>query len=286
MGFLLLSIISSTFITLIFKLITRRKIDIFSSIVVNYQVACLLGFAFANFSGGFFLSQKLVAAAVIVGILFISTFYLIGYCTSKVGMGTTTVASKMSLAIPVSISFLIDPSDNFTLTKALVLALAVIAVALATYQKNSSTNKKDLAGLFLPILVFVMMGLTDSMVKVAQQLVIPDGYSSNFTALVFGIAGLIGLAILLSKKGVQTLSSWQTWKWGALLGAANFGSLLFFLHALNSKIPSSTIFSVNNIGTVILSIAIGTLLFKEKLTMLNVAGVAASIICIICLSAI
>lgn len=285
MGFLLLSILSSTFITLIFKLVTRRKIDIFSCIVVNYQIACLLGFAFANFSGGFFLTTKFIGAAVIVGILFVITFYLVGLCTAKAGMGITSIASKMSLAIPICVSFLFDGSDVITPKKIIGISLAIIAVLLASFKKGEQRSK-TIFGILLPIILFLSMGLTDSMVKLAQLAAIPNDFNSNFSALVFGVAGIIGLSTIFITGKFENLKNKKTWIYGIALGMANFCSLLFFLYALNSKIASSIVFGINNVSIVILSVAIGILFFKEKLSTVNTVGVAASIISLIYLSSI
>jgi drug/metabolite transporter (DMT)-like permease len=285
MSFLLLSIISSTFITLVFKLISQRKIDIFSCIVVNYPIACLLGFAFANFSGGFFLTPKFVSAAVIVGILFVITFYLIGLCTAKAGMSTTTIASKMSLAIPISISFIFDSNDIVTSNKIIGISLAILAVILTTFKKNSQ-KANGLFAVLLPAILFFSMGLTDSMVKLAQLAAVSNEYNSNFSAIAFGIAGIIGLATLFATGRTKNLKDRNTLLFGTALGVANFGSLLFFLYALNSNIASSLVFGINNVAIVVLSVTIGILFFKEKLSAINIAGALASIISLIYLASI
>ena len=285
MGFLLLSIISSTLITLVFKLVSRRKIDIFSCIVVNYPIACLLGFVFANFSGGFFLSPKFVSAAVVVGILFIITFNLVGLCTAKAGMSITTIASKMSLAIPICISFIFDSKDIITPNKVIGISLAIVAVVLATFRK-SDQKANGLLAILLPAILFVSMGLTDSMVKLAQLTAVPSEYSSNFSAITFGIAGIIGLAVAFITGKSSHLKDRSTLLFGTALGIANFGSLLFFLYALNSRIASSVVFGINNVAIVVLSVTIGILFFKEKLSAINIAGAAAAIISLIYLASI
>lgn len=285
MGFLLLSIISSTLITLVFKLVARRKIDVFSCIVINYPIAGLLGFVFSNFSGGFFLTPKFVSAAVIVGILFIITFNLVGLCTAKAGMSVTTIASKMSLAIPISISFIFDSNDPITPNKIIGIGLAIVAVVLTTFKK-STTKGKGILTILLPAILFVSMGLTDSMVKLAQLTAVPSHLSSIFSATVFGIAGIIGLTIAFLSGKTTSIRKSETWLFGTALGIVNFGSLLFFLYALNSDIDSSIVFGINNVAIVVLSATIGILFFKEKLSTLNLVGAFASIISLIFLASI
>jgi drug/metabolite transporter (DMT)-like permease len=253
--------------------------------VVNYPIACLLGFVFANFSGGFFLTPKFVSAAVIVGILFIITFNLVGLCTAKAGMSITTIASKMSLAIPISISFIFDSKDIITPNKIIGISLAIAAVVLATFKK-SNQKANGLLAILLPAILFISMGLTDSMVKLAQLTAVPSEFNSNFSAVAFGIAGIIGLAIAFITGKSSNLKDRNTLLFGTFLGIANFGSLLFFLYALNSRIASSIVFGINNVAIVVLSVTIGILFFKEKLSAINIAGAFASIISLIYLASI
>jgi uncharacterized membrane protein len=73
--------------------------------------------------------------------------------------------------------------------------------------------------------------------------------------------------------------------YGILLGIVNYFGVLFFIKALGTNIfDSSIIFGINNIGIVILSVLLGLLLFKEKLSSINLIGVFISIIAIFMLS--
>jgi drug/metabolite transporter (DMT)-like permease len=66
------------------------------------------------------------------------------------------------------------------------------------------------------------------------------------------------------------------------LGIVNFGNILFYIkaHQALSKNPSA-VFSSMNIGVIILGTLIGVFIFKEKLSMLNKAGIILAIIAIV-----
>ena len=70
----------------------------------------------------------------------------------------------------------------------------------------------------------------------------------------------------------------------------NFGSIYFLVRALNYDIPihgrvdSSVVFAINNIGIVILSVLLGVLLFRERLSRANAAGMAVCILATLILS--
>lgn len=115
MDFLLLSILTSILITLIFKLVTRRKVNIFSYIVISYFIANLLEFALANCSGGFFLTSKILGATFILSILLIVTFKTIGISTKIARVKTISTSNKVSLSIPITTSSIFDTSNIPTL---------------------------------------------------------------------------------------------------------------------------------------------------------------------------
>jgi hypothetical protein len=100
---LLLSIVSSTIILIIFKIIERQKVDIFPPIVVNYIAASALGFTINRTSSSVSIETVTpwILISIVIGIMLIGNFYLIGNSTQKAGIGITTVAAKMSFVLPV-----------------------------------------------------------------------------------------------------------------------------------------------------------------------------------------
>ena len=292
MIFLILSILSSTFIYVVFKLVERHKVVNFSAIIVNYIVACFAGF-FLSDSNPFTLhifSQKWLPIALVVGIMFIVMFYVIGKSTQKAGVGVTTIASKMSVVFPIAFSIWYDANDSLTTLKIAGITLALIAVYLTVYQKNSkSLNAKVF---FLPLFLFVGMGIVDSFVKFAQAQYISDSLASTFSAIVFANSLLVGLLILpFNKPAAKCLTKPKTWILGALLGLANFGSIYFLILALNhinistgEQAMGSVIFGVNNISIVALSVLIGFVFYRERPSKVNWVGIALTGISIIILA--
>jgi drug/metabolite transporter (DMT)-like permease len=69
---------------------------------------------------------------------------------------------------------------------------------------------------------------------------------------------------------------------GGLVGAFNFGNILFYLkaHQAFSQNPS-TVFAGMNMGVIILGSFVGIIIFKEKLTKLNYIGLFLALIAII-----
>ncbi len=87
MTYLLLSILSSTGIFLIFRLIDKRDVSTFPVIVINYLTASATGFLIyagleiqdMDFPKPFYL------LAVIIGVLFIAMFFIVARSSQKAG---------------------------------------------------------------------------------------------------------------------------------------------------------------------------------------------------------
>ena len=291
MLYLLLSMLSSVSIFLIFRLIEKREVANFPVIVINYFTAALLGFTLHSrtnagtgpYPAGFF------TLAVLIGILFILLFFIVARSSQKTGMAVTTIAGKMSVIFPILFSIFYDVHDTLSLLKASGILLALTGVLLTIYKKR--TRLPEPALIYLPAILFVGMGLVDSLVKLAQYEYISNGNLSLFTTILFSISAVSGLfASFLDKGRFRSLLSVPAIGWGMLLGGVNFGSIFFLVRALNYTHPerggmdSSVVFGINNIGIVTLSVILGMLLFREKLSALNRAGILVSIMATILLT--
>lgn len=284
MIYLLLSILSSSVIFITFKITERVKTNLIKLITINYLVAALLGFGFnrypISFSGAF--ASKWLLYALIIGFSFIIMFFLIGYSTRSSGVAVTTIAGKMSMVIPILFSIFYF-SERTSLLKVSGLIMATLAVFLTSYRPLNKKN--NLLLIALPFAIFLGSGITDSIVKYAQTYFVPNNMSLLFSAVVFLTALILGLLfIILKPKSISKNITIAELIGGSTLGIANFGSLYFFIKALNnSKLDSSIVFGLNNICIVLFSILMGSTIFKEKLTKVNFMGIILALTAILIL---
>ncbi|NQU87203.1 MAG: DMT family transporter [Mariniphaga sp.] len=274
MIYLALSIIFATSIYITFKLSEQFSCNLFSIIIYNYLTASILGFGFLlNFKiANSLLYHPWTYIAILVGLLFTGMFFIIGLSSRKAGIAITTVASKMSMVIPVLFSIFYFSEEIF-LIKSIGLFLAVVAVFLSLYKKGKN-NFKSLI-FVLPIVIFFGTGIIDTLVKFAQHLKIPENETPEFTSLVFLVALISGIIAAIFKKiPFKNFIHTPTLLFGILLGISNFGSLFFLIKALNlSKLDSSIVFAIINMVIVVLSLITGYFLFKEKLSKINLLGI-------------
>lgn len=282
MIYLILSIIISSGLFVIFKYFGIYKIDVLKAIFVNYIVAFIIGFTFAerSFSVVEIPNQPWFLGAVSLGALFVSIFFIMAMTAQKNGVSVASVAGKMSVVIPVFFGVFLY-NESVTFLKILGIFIALVAVYLASVKEEKSTSKN--AGLLFPILLFLGSGAIDTTLKYIEVTYVPQEDVSIFSGSLFGIAASFALIILLIKAikkresfGLKNIIA------GVALGIPNYFSIVFLIKALQTEgFESSTLFTINNVGIVILSTIIGILLFKEQFSIKNKIGVALAIIGIV-----
>ncbi len=285
MIYLILSIISSSLIYIIFKLLDIYHIKIFPVIVLNYITAAFTGYLFRekDFSLQEILSADWIYISAFIGILFIATFYLIGISTQKAGITLTGISTKMSVVFPIlfSVFYYNEPVYLLKIT-GMVLALFSIILSSIKDKKEQNNNTKYI----FPAVLFLAMGLVDSLVKYNQEEFLKNTGIIESTTIVFAVAAIVSffVFVLFNIKNLFEIKK-QSLAFGILLGIANFGSLYFLILALNADfLDSSIIFAVNNSSIILISVLAGYFFFKERLQWINWLGVVISIFAILALS--
>jgi drug/metabolite transporter (DMT)-like permease len=280
---LLLSILASTLIFIVFKLFSKYNVNTFQAIVINYIVAC--GCGLLAYSGDLKTSeipqQEWFIYTLGLGITFIIVFNLMALTTQRSGLSVVSVATKMSLVIPVVFG-LWYYKESLGFFKALGIILALTAVYFASI-KNKDGLKIKRSNLIFPVLVFLGSGFIDTSIKYLENTYVAKDEVSIFSATIFAAAGSIGILSLLylGIRGTLTLKL-KNVMGGIILGIPNYYSVYFLVEALRSDIlESSGIFTVNNVAIVMMSTLVGILLFREKLLTKNWIGIVIAVVSIL-----
>jgi len=291
MIYLILSILSSTAIFVVFKLFERFRIPVLQAIVVNYIVAFVTGFLV------YWLSRETPMKSVpemidagwfyytlLLGTLFILIFKLMAITTQRIGLSVVSVATKMSVVIPILFGLFYYKEDIgfFKVSGIIAALLSVYLVSL----KNNSGIKLRRGYLIIPMLVFIGSGIIDTSIKVLEETYVAEDDVSLFSSIIFLAAALVGLIILsvqylIKKYTFETKSLFG----GLALGIPNFLTIYFLVMALRSDLfDSSGIFTINNVSIVTLSTVVGILFFRERLKIKNWIGIFLAIISILLMS--
>lgn len=284
---LILSILSSIAIMMVFKLFGRFNINRFQAIVTNYLTCFILGSLFCiNQLDNKVLydSNKWILYAISVGSIFICVFYLISYTTSKMGATVSTVAMKMSMVIPAVFGFVYYHDDPAMLKIAGIVA-AVMAVVLVSLRKRSGQFSEitPIKYLTFPLIIFLFSGIADVLIKLFQSNFHTPGSFYLFLVFLFGtsfILGLVGLSVRMVKQK-ETIQIRNILA-GILLGVPNYFSIFFWIRAMEySGLQTSSIFPVNNISIVAGTSFLTFILFKERISFINLVGLLLAILSII-----
>ena len=283
MIYLLFCVLSSTLIFVVFKLFERFKINILQAITVNYITAFITGIIvydqvvsisqLVNFNWFYY--------TLFLGILFIIIFFLMAITTQKGGLSVVSIATKMSMVIPILFGLFYYKEDAGAL-KIIGIIIALIAVYFSSLKAKSSitVHKKYL---IYPVLVFMGSGIIDTSLKFLEDSFVAKNDVPLFSATIFLTAAIIGIIIIAVKsiRGGFKIE-FKNIIAGVFLGIPNYFSIYFLLQALRSEgFESSDIFTLNNVAVVMLSTIIGILLFKEKLIPKNWIGIFLAILSIL-----
>ncbi|MBK8443625.1 MAG: EamA family transporter [Sphingobacteriales bacterium] len=289
MFYLLLSVFCSCANIYLFKIFGRRQMDTLPIIALNYFVC--IGIAMLLSENTYLLLPRhlfqtsWLPYSVALGCLFISTFQLMAYSTQKNGIALTSVANKLSMIAPILVAIAIyEESGNTIKTTGIVLCMASVALVSISDKKAIHFEQK------MPRLLLLVLALSaciEILIDYSQRFKLSESELPLFLMVCFGIAGCIGTTISVWKYRhyLRAMFSKKVLIAGLLLGVPNYGSMYFFMKALQkSNWGSSVIFPLNNIAVVLLSIASGVILFDERLNRLNWIGIGVALIGIVLIS--
>lgn len=249
--------------------------------MVNYITACVFGLTIYDqpIIINDVVASKWFYGAFFLGILFISIFHIMALTAQRNGLSVVSVASKMSVVIPVVFGFYVY-HESAGIQKIIGIILALAAVYLSSVK--SETAAKFSKNLLLPIVLFLGSGVIDTSIKYLETTYVPENGIPIFSACIFGSAAFFGIITLCYKAIKKEFHfNYKSIIGGTVLGIINYGSIYFLLKALHFEgLESSTIFTVNNVAIVMLSTVLGLMLFKEYISRKNWIGIALAIVSI------
>lgn len=279
---LTISILCSCTIFILFKLFPRLKVNTFQAVLSNYIVAFIFGILLFNKKSSILNThESLLWLGFLCGLLFISLFTLMAISSQRNGVGTTSIAVKMSMALSV-IGVSIIGFTPLSYIGILGLILAILGVFIVSYSKEKRSINPILW--VLPVL-FLGSGLLDFLLYVIQKFALGSFHPGLFSAIGFGFAAIIGIlyfCILLILG--KTTFDFKSWFYGFILGIPNFFSIYLIIVAYSSTgwVPTKVI-SIANVAVVSICALLGFLFFKENFTLKKTLGlvlcISAMILC-------
>ena len=299
MIYLLASIGLSVVLLLNFRLFPRYNVNTVQAISLNYIVCFLTGYALLpeGVSFAIDLAQTWTWVALGIGVAFVVTFLLSGQSTQRNGITATSLANNLSLVIPVCVSLFVLKSGGraFDGWNYLGLALAVVAVGLSTYRNEVArpdTSPKVGRAALLPVAVFLMYGLTNTLINYMNVRYIATGSATDglhpvVVTLTMVVGAIAAGTLLFAYRLIRGIDRIETRNLiGAVtLGVPNFLSFYTLVLALSAFGGNGAlVYPLYNIGVILLAAGVAALFFREKLLTINKAGLALAVLAIALIS--
>ena len=279
--YIVLSICFSVTVSVLLKMARRYQIDIFQAITWNYSMAIVLTWIFLRPRLEIVHSSPYYVYTFL-GLLLPALFVIVAISVTSNGIIRTEIAQRLSLFIPVLAAFFFF-GEHLTILKGMGLGLCFAAIVCSVpWGKQRSPNTKKTANAWMYLLVvFVGMGIIDILFKKLSALK-GTSYTSSLL-LVFILAFVLSLINLFYRFGAKKSKfSWPHILFGWILGVANFGNILFYIKALGSLADKpSLVFSINDIGIIVLGAFVSLTVFKEKLSTINKVGIGLAVLAIV-----
>ncbi len=195
------------------------------------------------------------------------------------GITLTVIAKRLSLFIPVIVSFFVSGIRPNEL-QLVAIALALGAIMCSIPWKRARGTKKSTGAWFYLIIIFIGIGISTTLYDRVALLSTPLP-TSIFIIYILAFAVSIAFVIIqIFRK--KTKFSIPHIIIGWVLGMASFGSLFFNLKAheeLNTR--PAVFFMATNIGAITLGTLVGLLIFDEKLSKMNKVAIFFALVAII-----
>ena len=301
---LVLAVCCSLGIGMIFKHAAGEGLDRLALLTVNYAAAAAVAVVSLRLGlqpvegSGLTAAPGVLALGGATGVLFIAGFFVFALATQVAGMGLAVAVQRLAVVIPFLASWAIW-SEIPSTAQRLGLLLGGAAFFLIAFRPDPSretvADGPAAAGVRLPVtpelrtfgvlaLLFIVAGTVDVSMKTFDELFAATNSRAFFLLLVFGVALVVGTGFV-AHDGLR-YGRWPTraeMGWGIGLGIINYGSVLFFLRAIEA-LSGPFVFPANHIALVIGAALLGVYFWDERLRPLNWAGLGLAAVAFVLLN--
>lgn len=278
---LLLAAICSVLVSVLLKLARRLDVDVGQAIAWNYVVAASLSaWAFAPATSGLRAAAAVWPALLALGVLLPTIFLALAGSVRHAGIVRSEVAQRLSLLLSLLAAFALF-GEPLSATKSWGIAAGLAALLGLVWRPSiDSGDMPDGARRWtFPLLVFLGFGVIDVLFKRVAQAGVPLGAA---LLAMFVLALLVSLVLQAWRLASgQAHLGGRSLAAGLLLGLLNFGNILFYLRA-HQALPGqpALVFAGMNLGVVALGALAGLVVFRERLSRLNLAGLSLAVLAI------
>ena len=279
MIYLILAFCSSALISIVMRLGENRIQNNISTLAVNYLMCLLLSLVYSAGSGSLTVpmpdGRMTVILGLISGAFYMGSFILYQHNIYRNGVLMSSTFMKLGVLVPTTLA-IIAFGERPGMLQVIGICLAIAAIIIVNGGGGESATVTAPKALILLLLVG---GSGDAMSKFYEELGRPE-FSSQYLLYTFAVA-LVLCALTALLRGQRMTRS--DLLFGCLVGVPNYYSARFLLLSL-ADVPAVIAYPVFSVGTIILVGIAGVLVFHEKMSARQWAGVAIVIAAMVLLN--
>jgi len=278
---ILAAALSSVLVSILLKNLKKKGYQPLQMIAWNYASASLLCFWwFQPDIQHISISKTPWWLIVALGLILPSIFLCLAKSLEYAGIVKTEVAQRLSVVLSLLAAYFFF-HEQFNALKLWGIGLGIFAVLLVLFgQMSTSSNHQSRKAIFALLSVWFGYAAVDILLKYTSSLGLQFTLTLN---LIFITAFILSISYLL----VQKTQKWQFKSAiaGLVLGVLNFSNIALYVKAhILLKDSPAIVFASMNILVVLLGIASGVILYKEKLKWPTTLGILFGISGVICLA--
>lgn len=280
--YIVLSSACSVFIAHLLKTVEFRQINTLRVLTVNYVTATAIAFFSAYDSFETMAPSEISAGAVllalIVGVFFITNFFIYSKSVYHNGVGVSISAMRISLIIPVLLStvWYLEIMD----TRQWMGVLFVFVALFLLLPQKRTFFKNPFNASWLLLLLFLFTGFGDASLKIFEAEFKNVMVKETFMGMVF-FAAMISGFVVITIKNMWRFNGKEIF-FGIIIGVPNLYSSIFLIDAL-MILNGAVVYTVVNILTVLGGTLLGLLRWGDILTTAQWTGIFVTLIAIILL---
>ncbi|MFW1923255.1 EamA family transporter [Acinetobacter geminorum] len=278
---ILAAALSSVLVSILLKNLKKKGYQPLQMIAWNYASASLLCFLWfqpdIQHVSIVHIPWWLILA---LGVILPSIFLCLAKSLEYAGIVKTELAQRLSVVLSLLAAYFFF-HEQFNALKLWGIGLGILAVLLVLFgQMNSFSNHQSKKAILALLSVWCGYAAVDILLKYTSSLGLQFTLTLN---LIFITAFILSISYLL----LQKTQKWQfkTTIAGLILGILNFSNIALYVKAhILLKDSPAIVFASMNILVVLLGIASGVVLYKEKIKWPTILGVLLGISGVMCLA--
>ncbi|AAU37689.1 unknown [[Mannheimia] succiniciproducens MBEL55E] len=224
----------------------------------------------------YFIQSEAKPIFLTLGLLLPIGFIVMSKAVEYGGIVRTDAAQRLALFLQIIAAVILfgETLNNMRVGGVIVAFFALFCLLT----KPTKSIENALKAVFALAAVWLIWGVTGILFK---KIALMGGAFPTTLFVTFSIAAVLMFTYLLIKRTFWNASSLVG---GIILGCLNFGNILFYIYAHQYFKENPTIvFATMDIGVICLGMIVGALVFKEKISKINMLGIVLGITAILLL---